>query len=270
MNVCACEPLVIHCFVAGDAARRRRRACASRPRREPEPDSVSAKAASSWPWASGGTSRSICSACRAARIGSVPALVWTATVTPTPASARESSSRTRHVGEEVRARAAVLLGHAHAHQPELAQLREDLAREAVLAVPRRRVRRDLLVGEAPRERRGSRAARRSARAGSSRAPRCAAAAAPPGARDARPRAGEHDRRDAFRRRPSCSKRMTSQPSSRATRASSASGLTATGWPTARSIGRSDSESRVGPRRGEVDALAPGELAHRAAPCPRGR
>ena len=38
------------------------------------------------------------------------------------------------------------------------------------------------------------------------------------------------------------KRRISQPSSRATRASVLSGCTATGWPTARSIGRSDSES----------------------------
>ena len=44
------------------------------------------------------------------------------------------------------------------------------------------------------------------------------------------------------RRPSLSKRMIRQPSSRATRSSTRSGFTATGWPTVRIIGRSDSES----------------------------
>ena len=44
------------------------------------------------------------------------------------------------------------------------------------------------------------------------------------------------------RRPSRSNRMTCQPSSAAIRASSASGLTATGLPTARSMGRSEAES----------------------------
>ena len=56
------------------------------------------------------------------------------------------------VREEVRARAAVGLRHADAHQAELGQLREDLAREAVLAIPVGRVRRDLRVRELPRER----------------------------------------------------------------------------------------------------------------------
>ncbi len=50
------------------------------------------------------------------------------------------------------------------------------------------------------------------------------------------------RATAFSRRPSRSKRRISQPSARATRRSSASGLTTTGCPTSRSIGRSDSES----------------------------
>ena len=89
----ACEPLVIHCLVPGEpwpSSARVRMAPAS----EPEPDSVSAKAASSWPWASGGTSRPTCSGVPWVSSGSVPALVWTATVTPTPASARESSSST--------------------------------------------------------------------------------------------------------------------------------------------------------------------------------
>ena len=56
------------------------------------------------------------------------------------------------VREEVCARAAVLLRHAHAHEPELRELREQLVREPVLAVPVRRVRRDLRVCELPGER----------------------------------------------------------------------------------------------------------------------
>ena len=91
----ACEPLVIHCLVpVMRACRRDRRAVRIAPASDPEPDSVSAKAASSWPWASGGTSRPTCSGVPWLSSGSVPALVWTATVTPTPASARESSSST--------------------------------------------------------------------------------------------------------------------------------------------------------------------------------
>jgi len=58
-----------------------------------------------------------------------------------------------------------------------------------------------------------------------RAPAPAAAAAPTAA-------------TTFSRRPSVSKRITSHPSSRATRASSVSGLTTTGWPTASSRARS--------------------------------
>jgi hypothetical protein len=64
------------------------------PASDPLPDSVSANAASSSPAASLGTIASICSGEPWSRIGSVPALVCTATVTPTPASARESSSST--------------------------------------------------------------------------------------------------------------------------------------------------------------------------------
>jgi alkylation response protein AidB-like acyl-CoA dehydrogenase len=93
-NEWACEPFVHHCFVPvmrPSASARVRIAPAS----EPESGSVSAKAAISWPCASGGTSRSICSGVPCWRIGSVPALVCTATVTPSPASARESSSSTR-------------------------------------------------------------------------------------------------------------------------------------------------------------------------------
>ena len=56
------------------------------------------------------------------------------------------------VGEEVRARAAVLLRDADAHQPQLGELAEDLLREVVLAVPLGRVRLDLGRGELARER----------------------------------------------------------------------------------------------------------------------
>ena len=56
------------------------------------------------------------------------------------------------VREEVRARAAVLLGDADAHEPELRELGIELVREAVVAVPRGRVGRDLGLGEVARER----------------------------------------------------------------------------------------------------------------------
>src|SRR5581483_2845342 len=56
------------------------------------------------------------------------------------------------VGEEVRARAAVLLRDAHAEQPELAEPREERARKPVRAVPLPRAGRDLRVGELVRER----------------------------------------------------------------------------------------------------------------------
>ena len=55
------------------------------------------------------------------------------------------------VRQEIGACAAVLLGDACAHQAELGELREDLARERVLPVPGRRVRLDLLLGEVARE-----------------------------------------------------------------------------------------------------------------------
>ena len=57
-----------------------------------------------------------------------------------------------HVGEEVRAGAAVLLRHADAHQPELGELGEDVAREVVLAIPLGGVRLDLGADEVARER----------------------------------------------------------------------------------------------------------------------
>ena len=57
-----------------------------------------------------------------------------------------------HVGDEVRSGAAELLGDADAHQAELAQLREELAGEAVLAVPLGCVRRDLRLRDLTGER----------------------------------------------------------------------------------------------------------------------
>ena len=47
------------------------------------------------------------------------------------------------VGQEICTGAAVLVGHADAHQPELGELAEDLLRETVLAVPLGSVRLDL-------------------------------------------------------------------------------------------------------------------------------
>ncbi len=94
LNTWAWEPLVTHCFVPVrrcPASARVRSAPASLP----EPGSVSAKAASSWPWASGGTSRSLCSRVPWARIGSCPAPMCTPIAVPTPASPRESCSITR-------------------------------------------------------------------------------------------------------------------------------------------------------------------------------
>jgi hypothetical protein len=60
--------------------------------------------------------------------------------------ARELLDRQR-VGERVAARAAVLLGERDPHEPELAQLGDDLVREALLAVELLGHRRDLVAGE---------------------------------------------------------------------------------------------------------------------------
>ena len=98
------------------------------------------------PAASEGTNRAFCSSVPNVRIGSVAALVCTATVTPMPASARDSCSRTR-MYDEVGAGAAMFLGDTDAHQPELAEPGEELPREVVLAIPLGRVRRDLRVGD---------------------------------------------------------------------------------------------------------------------------
>ena len=75
-------------------------------------------------------------------------------------------------------------------------------------------------------------------------PRAGAAGAGGEARAAEARATVASRvtASAISRRPSRSKRSICQPSSLAIAASGGSGLTATGLPTARSIGRSESES----------------------------
>ena len=148
-NVDACEPLVIHCLAP--VMRPSASACASRSRPEPEPGlgqreraELLAPAASAGP-------------CPVGAVGEqrqrARARVHRDRHADAGVGARELLEH-EHVGEEVRARAAVLLGHADAHQPELAELGEDLAREVVLAVPRGRVRGD------PARRRSARASER--------------------------------------------------------------------------------------------------------------
>ena len=104
----------------------------------PEPDSVSANAHSSWPCAAGGISRSICSGVACARIGSCPADTWHGERHAEAGVAARDLLERQHVGDEVRARAAVLGGDARAEQPELPHLRQDVLRERVLAIPLRR------------------------------------------------------------------------------------------------------------------------------------
>ena len=96
-TVPAKAPLVIHCFapVIVQPSPSATAAVRSEPASEPASGSVSANAPIASPRASGGTKRLRCSSVPKVRIGSVTALVCTATVTPTPASARESSSSTR-------------------------------------------------------------------------------------------------------------------------------------------------------------------------------
>ena len=90
-------PFVIHCFVPVivQPSSSATAAVRSAPASEPASGSVSANAPIASPRASGGTKRLRCSSLPKPRIGSVTALVCTATVTPTPASARDSSSSTR-------------------------------------------------------------------------------------------------------------------------------------------------------------------------------
>ena len=76
---------------------------------------------------------------------------------PTPASrvmpidwsTRPSSSIATHSEVKSPPRAAVLLGHDQAEQPQVAHLADQLDREVVVAVPLRDVRRDLGLGELP-------------------------------------------------------------------------------------------------------------------------
>ena len=98
--------------------------------------------------------------CRGRGSAACPALVCTATRHADAGVGARELLEHEHVGEEVRARAAVLAGHAHAHQPELAELREDVAGGSGARGPTRR-----RAGRRPRRRsgargRGSRAARR--------------------------------------------------------------------------------------------------------------
>ena len=153
-NVPAYEPFVIHCFepLSTPAVAVRGRGGAQRAASSPSSGSVSAKRADRLAARQRGTKRVRCSSVPNARIGSVAALVCTATVTPTPASPRESSSEHEDVREEVGPRTAVLLGHADAHQAERAELREELGREPVLAVPGGRVGNDLGLDDLARER----------------------------------------------------------------------------------------------------------------------
>ena len=119
----------------------------SEPASEPAPGSVSANAPSCSPRASGGTKRARCSSVPNARIGSVDrARVHRDRHPHAGVRARELLEH-EDVREEVGARAAVLLGDAHAHEPELGELRDQLVGEAVLAVPVGRVRHDLRLGE---------------------------------------------------------------------------------------------------------------------------
>ena len=62
--------------------------------------------------------------------------------------ARQLLDRDR-VGERVGAAAFVLLGDRHSHQTELGQLRDELVREALLAIELGRDRRDAFEGELP-------------------------------------------------------------------------------------------------------------------------
>ena len=148
------EPFVIHCFVPAmcQPPSLRVAVVTSAPASDPAPGSVSANAPIVSPRASGGTNRARCSSLPNASSGSVQAEVCTATVTPTPASARDSSSSTSTYERKSAPGAAVLLGHAHAEQPELGQPPEQRRRERVRPVPLGRVRRDLGGGELARER----------------------------------------------------------------------------------------------------------------------
>ena len=82
-------------------------------------------------------------------IGWVPSDVCAHSVIATLESTRASSSTASAYGERVPASAAVLLGERDAHEPELAELADDLVGEALLAVELLRDGRDLVAGEVP-------------------------------------------------------------------------------------------------------------------------
>ena len=124
----------------------------SAPASEPEPDSVSAKQPTRSPLASGGTNRARCSSVPNWRIGSVHADVCTATVTPTPASARESSSSTRMYERKSAPAPPYSSGTQTPIRPSSASDADQLARETVVAIPGRGVRFDLGLREIAGER----------------------------------------------------------------------------------------------------------------------
>ncbi len=133
--------------VPSDSARVR-----SAPASEPASGSVSANAPIPSPRASGGTKRARCSSVPNASSGSVHALVWTATVTPTPASARESSSSTRMYERKSAPAPPYSSGMQTPISPSSASFPYSSRGKRVLAVPGRRVRLDLGLREVAGER----------------------------------------------------------------------------------------------------------------------
>ena len=148
------EAFVIHCFapVMRQPPSTRSAARDRAPASEPEPDSVSAKQPTRSPRASGGTKRARCSSVPNRSSGSVQADVCTATVTPTPASPRESSSSTR-MYERKSAPAPPYSSGTHTPiSPSRRERADQLARKAVVAVPRGGMRFDLGACEVAGER----------------------------------------------------------------------------------------------------------------------
>src|SRR5205814_4780719 len=131
------------------------------------------------------------------------------------------------VGDEVGARAAELRRDADTHQPQLAELLEDGLGKRVLAVPGRCLRRDDVVAEA----RSELADLALLVAELVQAHRRVAIRLVATVRPAVPTsAARSTATPAASLRPSCSKRITSQPCSRATFASVEAAVTATGCP----------------------------------------
>ena len=77
----------------------------------------------------------------------MPSEVCAQTVIATEESIRVELLDGDRVGQRVAAAAAVLLREGDAHHAQLAELRDDLVREALLAVELLGHRRDLLLGE---------------------------------------------------------------------------------------------------------------------------